>query len=135
MVVSVVEEMLRAIQAEQSDVMLRKDFRRVGSPSQVSRGLRSLCAAGTLVRIGTGLYSKTRLSSVTGQVIPRGSLETLASQAMERLGIQAQPSRATQEYNLGKTTQLPGRLVVNTGRRRISRVIEVGGRRLLYERG
>lgn len=135
MVVSVAEEMLRVIHAEQSDVMLRTDFRWVGSPSQVSRGLRTLCAAGTLMRIGTGVYAKTRISAVTGELIPRGSLETLSSQVLSRLGIPVRPSRATEEYNQRRTTQLPGFLVVNTGRRRISRVIEVGGRRLRYERG
>lgn len=135
MVVSVVERMRRVIRAERSDVLLRRDFRHAGSASQVSRALSSLCAAGTLMRIGTGVYAKTRISAVTGDLIPRGSLETLSSQVLSRLGIPVRPSRATEEYNQRKTTQLPGFLVVNTGRRRISRVIEVGGRRLRYERG
>lgn len=70
---------------------------------------------------------------MTGQLIPRGSLETLSQQALERLGVEVRPGRAATEYNQGKTKQLPGQLVVNTGRRSISRVIEVGGRRLMYE--
>ena len=131
---TVVERMQQVISAERSDVLLRRDFRQSGSAAQVSRCLRLLCATGVLVRIGTGLYSKTRVSTVTGQLIPRGSLETLSQQALERLGVEVRPGRAATEYNQGKTKQLPGQLVVNTGRRSISRVIEVGGRRLMYER-
>lgn len=130
-----IERMRLTVRAEKSDVLLRTDFRLAGSASQVSRCLRVLCVEGSLMRIGTGVYSKTRVSSVTGQLIPRGSLETLSKQVLERLGVEVRPSRATIEYNQGKTTQLPGQLVANTGRRRISRVVEVGGRRLMYERG
>lgn len=129
------ERMRLAMHVEKSDVLLRTDFRQAGSASQVSRCLRVLCLEGSLMRIGTGIYAKTRVSSVTGQLIPRGSLETLSKQVLERVGIEVRPGRATAEYNQGMTTQLPGRLVVNTGQRRISRIIEVGGRRLMYERG
>jgi hypothetical protein len=88
---------------------------------------------GVLVRIGTGVYAKTRVSSVTGAVVPAGSLETLGIETMEKLGVTLAPGRLAAEYNAGRTTQLPGTVVVNTGRRRIQRRIVVGGRRLAYE--
>lgn len=86
-----------------------------------------------LIRIRAGVYAKTRRSSVTGAIIPAGSLETLSVEALRRLGVDVRPCSAAAEYSAGRTTQLPGTFVVNTGRRRISRKIAVGGRTLAYE--
>lgn len=105
----------------------------MGSASRVSAALKALQAEGMLIRIGTGVYAKTRKSSVTDLDIPAGSLETLATEALMKLGVSVSAGRAAKAYNSGETTQLPGTFVVNTGRRRISRKIEVGGRRLVYE--
>lgn len=127
------ERMLRSIKLRRSCIILRSDVAKMGSASQVSQALKSLLQKGVLVRIGTGVYAKTRKSSVTGATIPSGSLETLAIEALHRLGVQVQAGRLAQEYNTGRTTQLPGTFVVNTGRRRISRKISVGGRKLVYE--
>jgi hypothetical protein len=122
------------IQASPWLVLLRGDFGDIASRSAVSRELKTLCAEGLLVRIGIGLYAKTRVSSVTGAVIPAGPLEVLTAEALRRLGIEVRHGAAARAYNAGITSQLPGQLVANTGRRRISRVIAVGGRRLHYER-
>jgi hypothetical protein len=121
------------IDANSSLVLLRSDFQGHCSRSQLTRALNALIAEKSLVRIGRGLYAKTKRSSVTGQIIPAGSLETLATTALKRLGIEAGPGRAARAYNAGETTQLPGFYVAHTGRRRISRTIEVGGRTLIFE--
>nr|WP_315231887.1 DUF6088 family protein [uncultured Albidiferax sp.] len=121
------------IDATAGSVLLRRDFNGVASASAVGRELRLLCAERVLVRIGHGIYSKTRRSTVTGAVITAGSLETLSAEALNRLGIVVGPGAATVAYNDHSSTQLPGQLVAYTGNRRISRLIEVGGRRLRYE--
>ena len=59
----------------------------LGGASQVSQALKALQDRGVLVRIGTGVYAKTRKSSVTGATIPTGSLETLAAEALRKLGV------------------------------------------------
>lgn len=64
-------------------MLLRIDFRQVGSASRVSRCLRILCTFGVLMRLWTWLCPKTW---VTGKRIPRGSLEMRSLQALERLG-------------------------------------------------
>ena len=53
------------------------------------------------MRIGTGISAKARRFSITGAVIPADSLETLATEALERLGVQLQPGEATKDYNAG----------------------------------
>lgn len=132
--VTVQARIWEVIQTGKSVVVLRREFTQMSSASAVSRALAALCAEGLLWRIGTGIYARTRRSVVTGALIPAGSLETLAAVALEKLGIDARASRVTQAYNEHRSTQLPGELVVNVGRRRITRHIEVGGRCLKYER-
>lgn len=127
------ERMLKSIKLRNSNIILRADVAKLGSASQVSEALKSLQKKGVIVRIGTGVYAKTRKSSVTGATIPAGSLETLATEALERMGVQVQAGRVAAEYNSGRTTQMPGAFVANTGSRRISRKIAVGGRELVYE--
>lgn len=124
---------LDIVSAAASSVLLRRDFNGVASASAVGRELRLLCVEGSLVKIGHGIYAKTRRSTVTGAVIPAGSLETLSAEALNRLGIEFGPGAATRAYNDRSSAQLPGQLVAHTGRRRISRVIEVGGRCIRYE--
>ena len=127
------ERMLRSVKQRTGNVILRAEIARLGSASQVTEALKSLQAKGVLVRIGTGVYAKTRKSSVTGATIPAGSLETLATEALKKLGVTVRASKAAAAYNSGKTTQLPGAFVANTGGRRIRRKIAVGGRSVVYE--
>jgi hypothetical protein len=127
------ERMLRAVKQRNSNVILRSELAGMGSSSQVSEALRNLQDRGVLVRIGSGVYAKTRTSSVTGATVPAGSLETLASEMLRKLGVAMGESNAAAAYNAGQTTQLPGSFVANTGRRRISRKVAVGGRTLRYE--
>lgn len=127
------ERMLRSIKQRTGNVILRAEVARMGSPSQVSEALKALQDSGVLLRIGTGIYAKTRKSSVTGATIPAGSLETLAVEALKKLGVTIGAGSAAVAYNSGRTTQLPGAFVANTGRRRISRKIAVGGRAVAYE--
>jgi pyridoxine 5'-phosphate synthase PdxJ len=128
-----IERMLRSIKQRNGNVILRAEVSKLGSASQVTAALKTLQETGVIVRIGTGVYAKTRKSSVTGATIPAGSLETLASEALKKMGVEVQAGQAAASYNAGRTTQLPGVFVANTGDRRISRKIAVGGRSVKYE--
>jgi hypothetical protein len=125
--------MLLSIRQRAGNVVLRSELVGMGSSSQVTLALRALQLKGVLLRIGTGVYAKTRKSSVTGAIIPAGSLETLAIETLEKFGVKVEVSSAAAAYNRNDTTQLPGQFVANTGQRRISRKIAVGGRSVAYE--
>jgi predicted transcriptional regulator of viral defense system len=127
------ESVVSAVKRSKSDIILRSEVAEMGSASQISKALKSLQVKGILVRIGMGVYARTRKSSVTGAIIPAGSLETLATETLKKMGISVSAGRAAREYNSGMTTQLPGSFVANTGKRRISRKLTVGGRSLVYE--
>lgn len=129
---NVQKQILNIAQKQTGAIILRRELSALGSASQINRALNALQARQLLVRIGTGVYAKTRHSVVTGAVIPAGSLETLALEALQKLGIAVAPGEAAARYAAGLTRGIPGVFVVNTGRRRISRKITVGGRTLQY---
>jgi hypothetical protein len=130
---SVKDRLIRSIALRKGEVVLRADFKAMGSPSQVSRAIKELIKAGRIVRLGYGVYAKARPSTLSGKPVPRVSLEELAQEALERLGVPVQLGRAQADYAEGKTTQIPVRTTFNTGQRRISRKITVGNSTVRYE--
>ncbi|CAL8474857.1 DUF6088 family protein [Caballeronia sp. S22] len=131
---SVEKRLLCSIRRRHGVVILRSDFSRFGSASQVSRALAKLVAAGVLIRVGHGLYAKTRVNSFTGRSTPASPFESIAAEAFRRLGIVVGPGKLAREYNSGQSTQIPMQPIVSTGKRRISRRIEVGSKKVIYER-
>jgi hypothetical protein len=123
----------RSISQRSSVVVLRSEFARMGSSSQIGRVLARLVEDGLLVKISKGAFAKARLNKFTGQPTPAGTLEAISAELFGKLGIEIAPSQLVQEYNSGKTTQVPPTATVNTGRRRITRKVTVGNRTLAYE--
>jgi hypothetical protein len=113
---------------------MRSDFFSLGSQSQVSRALASLVTDGALFRVSKGAYAKTRINQFTGKPSPAGTLEMIAAELFHRLDIELSPSALVEEYNSGRSTQIPMIATVNTGKRRITRKVTVGNTSLVYER-
>jgi len=124
----------RSIANKGSDVFVRGEFARFGSAAQVSRALSELTARGALVRLGIGVYARTKPSVLSGRPIPSRPLEVLAPEALRKLGVQVGPSAIAKAYNAGLSTQVPAGIVLNTGKRRISRSLSFNGRSVAYER-
>lgn len=124
----------RAIMRSRSPVVLRSELRGLGSTSQLSAALKGLQAQGVLVRIGLGIYAKAKPSVLSGRPIPISPLEVLAPIALQKLGVKVQASRRVRAYNTGSTNQVPTGVVVNVGRRRITRTIGFNGKVVEYER-
>ena len=98
-------------------VFLRSDFDDLGGYDQVGRVLRDLVSKNLLMKIGYGLYAKTRQSTLTGQIIPNKPLPQLAKEALKRLGVKTAPSSIERDYNAGRSTQIPtGRMIAVKGR-------------------
>ncbi len=105
-------KILTRIARKKSNVLLREDFLDLGGYDQVGRVLKGLAAKGKIVRIGYGLYSKARTSTLTGEPVPVAPLPTIAKEALKRIGVEVVPSRAESAYNDGRSTQVPtGRLI------------------------
>jgi hypothetical protein len=121
------------LEASNSRVLLRQDFADLGSYDAVGRLLQERVQSGQLVKIGYGLYAKTRVSGLTGKIIPVVALPELATEALARLKRNPAVASATQEYNAGRTTQIPtGRVIAVRGR--ISRKIGFNGTYIQYEK-
>ena len=130
---SLKERMLRSLALRKGEVLMRADFERMGSPSQISRVLKELMADGKIVRLGYGTYAKARPSSLSGKPVPRVSLAELAQETLQKLDVPARLGRAQRAYAEGRTTQIPVRTTFDTGSRRISRKITVGISTVRYE--
>ena len=131
---NILECIKRSVANQGDNVFLRAEFERFGSPAQVGRALRQLTQGGALVRLGLGVYAKAKPSVLTGKPIPTRPLEVLAPKVLKKLGISVMPSRLTQDYNAGRSTQLPSGIVLNTGKRRIARKLDFNGKAVQYER-
>ena len=84
------EDQLRdTVNRHTSNVILRADVAGMGSASQVSVALRMLQKKGMLIRIGKGVYAKSTIIPATGAIVPAATLETLATETADRLGINA----------------------------------------------
>ena len=130
---SVKQRLQRSIGARSGEVVLRRDLARFGSPAQVSRALNQLVAEGKLVRIGLGVYAKAAPGPISGIPMARQPLGALAVETFERLGIPWQLGAAQRRYNERLTTQVPWRTTFDTGKRRISRRLQIGKQVVNYE--
>ncbi len=129
-----IEDGIVELLQRQDVVLLRCEVAPLGSASQVGRVLAKLVREGKLVRVGIGLYARTRLNKFTHTMTPAAPLESIAREVFQKLGIEVTPGRAAREYNAGLTTQIPMQPVVCTPGRRIRRRIQVGKRVILYEK-
>jgi hypothetical protein len=98
----------------------------------VGRALRQLVQRGQLLKIGLGIYSRAIKSPFDDRPIPPGGLSTLR-EALTRVGIETFPSRLEQDYNSGRTTQVPTGRVVGV-LRRVRRRVGYNGIALRFER-
>jgi hypothetical protein len=122
------------IKESDKEVFLKSSFNACGSRSQVSLILNNLIKEGSLMRISKGIYVRSRIGTYCKTPVPFECFETIVTQTMELLGVEEVTlGRALQEYRSGETTQIPARLVINTGKRRIRRKIYLGDKILYYE--
>ena len=123
----------RRISRRKANVFLRSDFEDLGGYDQVGRALRCLVRKGQLVKVGYGLYTRAQLSPFTGEPAPRVGIKRLAEEALCRLKVETGPTRMEQEYNSGKSTQIPTGRVVGV-KKRVRRKIVVGMVKVRFER-
>ncbi len=109
-----------------SDMAVEYDY------DQVLRALRRMVSDGRLIKIGRGIYAKTRVFS-NGKVMICASLSELAREALEKLGVKTDLSQASKDYNKGLTTQLPTGRMIAVGKR-VRRSISYNGYSIGFER-
>ena len=123
----------KRIVRKRGDVFLRADFADLGDYDQVGRALSQLVKQGQLLKLGQGLYTRAKPSLIDGRPAPVKGFRTLATEALDRLGIETMPTRLEKAYSAGQTTQVPAGRVVAV-KKRVRRKIGYNGIVLGFER-
>ncbi len=117
------------------DVFLTREFKTLGGEDQVVRALRELVDNGQLVKIGYGVYGRAIVSRLDGKpmLYSRDGFAGVARQALDKLGVEWEPTEAERAYNEGRSTQVPVNPVVRV-KGRFSRHLRYRNAELVLER-
>lgn len=127
-------KMLNIIAASGDAVILRADLNKYGSSRQVSRALKALVEDGDLIKIGRGAYVKAEKSPYSPSPIMSLSLAEACAQVLDRLGVRWQLGQAIQDYNSGKTQQVPVKFTIRL-KDRFRGELGMGRRKVIFEGG
>ena len=103
----------------------------------MNRALHAFIDAGFIIKIAHGLFAKAELMNIPGretQAVLTESFEAVATQALDKLGVQWELGAAIRDYNEGKTTQVPVVFSVRL-KSRFRGSIHAEGRELIFEGG
>lgn len=109
-----------------------RDFVERYDYDQVLRALRVLVKEKILIKIGRGIYAKTKVFS-NGTVTLCSDLSELAEEALKKLGVKTSKSKYWVDYNTDKTTQVPTGRVIAVNKR-VRRKISYNGYEIEFER-
>jgi hypothetical protein len=125
----------RIVRKKGDDVFLTREFMKLGGEDQVLRALRKLVDDGRLVRLGYGVYGRAIVSRLNGRpmLYSRDGFAGVARQALDKLGVDWEPSEAERAYNEGRSTQVPVNPVVRV-KGRFSRHLRYRDAELVLER-
>jgi hypothetical protein len=126
-------KVLNRLKAVRGSVVLRQDFNDLGSYRQISRALKQLITEKKLVKISAGVYAKAYVSKYTDIPLIKNGIDATLREALKRIGVAYEPSSAEQDYNAGKTTQIPVSNIVRL-KSRCRRRIGYGNSELIFEK-
>lgn len=102
---------------------------------RLNRALNAFAEEGLLIKITHGLYAKAELMVFpdgSKKPVLQASFEDVAIETLNKLGIKWEFGRAIQEYNAGKTTQVPTSFTIRL-KSRFRGTISAEGRSILFE--
>lgn len=123
----------RIVRNRRAAAFVREEFLDLGDYDQVGRALRELVTRGELIKVAYGIYAKARRSNVTGKPVPKKPLIAIATEGLRKAGYKVSLSNAAQAYREGRSTQIPARQALNLGTQRVSRLIQFGPDKVIYE--
>lgn len=117
------------------DAFLTREFTKLGGEDQVVRALRELVNDGRLVKLGYGVYGRAMKSRLSGKpmLYSRDGFAGVARQALDKLGVDWEPTEAERAYNEGRSTQVPVNPVVRV-KGRFSRHLRYRNTELVLEK-
>lgn len=112
---------------------ISSDFFDLSDQDQVGRILRKMVREEDIIKLGRGIFAKTKYSSILKKKILAGAFPDVARQALNKLKIKVFPSTAEKAYDAKTSTQVPTGLMVGINKR-VARNISYNGRSIKYER-
>lgn len=104
---SITFKVLERIKKLSGDVILRSDVASIAEPREISRALNRLVSNGILVKLGYGVYAKLARSKIAKTTyLKNGVLPTMRA-VLTKLNIRWEPSVEEQDYQMGRSTQVP----------------------------
>ena len=116
-----------------NNVFMPRDFFYMSDRDQVGRVFRRLIQSQILVKVGYGVYVKTKKSQYTGKIVPATDLRSVANEALSKLGVNIFPTEAEIAYNNKTSTQVPNGFVIGVDKR-ICRKLSLGEASIRYEK-
>lgn len=116
-------KILQRIECLPYTVVLRSDLKDLSDYRQITSILNQLIQEEKIVRIGYGIYAKLKWSERFQESYLENGFGSVIREALTRLHVKWKPSKAFEDYNAGKTTQVPANAVFR---------IESGFRRKLF---
>lgn len=123
----------RRIRRSKDGTFILSDFFDLSDRDQILRALRKLIEKNILLRIGQGVYTRAKISTLTNKPIPEQNIRAIAITVLSKAGVKILPSTYEREYNKGQTTQVPTGLVIGVDRR-VNRKIGFNGRYVKFEK-
>lgn len=117
-----------SIRLRAGNVILRREIAGLGSPSQISVALNALQKKGVIKRLGSGVYAKAVRDKVSGTVMIPLSLEALALEVFNKLGVSVRVVSASAPLSEHNTAP---KLSVG-GRHRLSRKLSLADQSICY---
>ena len=118
-------KILERIRSKSDMAILRSDLADLASPRQLTRALQKLVEENVLVRLGYGIYGRLFFSRYTNNYCLDGFIVGIGREVLNKLNIAWRPSQFEEDYNNGRSKQIP----VNPTTRIIGRF----NRRIQYE--
>ncbi len=104
---SITFKVLKRIERLSGEVVLRSDVANIADSRQISRALNRLVQSGRLAKLGYGVYAKLARSEIAKTTyLKEGVLPTMRA-VLDRLNIRWEPSPEEQDYQTGRSTQIP----------------------------
>lgn len=116
------------VKRSKRSVFLRSDFKDIADYDQVGRVLRNLVKEGLLMKIGYGLYVRSRINRINGKIMPDNpaGADGVMIEAMEKLGVDYRFDEYSNQSLSGKSTQVPAKIKIIPKSPRFKRKISVG---------
>ena len=119
------------IKKSKSNVFIPSDFSDLSGYDQVLRVLRNMVRSEKLIKIGQGIYAKTKIYS-DGEILPSAFIGDLACEALQKYGVKTDNSSWLNAYNADNSTQVPTGRVIAVNKR-VRRKISYNGYSVSYE--